>query len=107
MSKPVRFLVRSDTHNLTLTNDRSLPFRLSGPEADVVLQYGDLTENGSTEDLQNPIRMMRSIKAESRLIIAGNHDISLDREYRDLRAQSRWRNVKLKFEEQEETGVCK
>jgi len=71
----------SDTHNLALTTNTSLPFRLPAPEADVVLHCGDLTEDGRIEDLQKAIQMIGSIEAELRLVIAGNHELSLDRQF--------------------------
>ncbi|KAK8154942.1 hypothetical protein BKA80DRAFT_291822 [Phyllosticta citrichinensis] len=48
---------------------------------DVVLHCGDLTEDGSPSSLRRAIEMLGKIPAELKLAIAGNHDISLDREY--------------------------
>ncbi|QDS72171.1 hypothetical protein FKW77_004657 [Venturia effusa] len=79
-TKLVRFLVVSDTHNLRLRNDRSLPFRSPPPDVDVVLHCGDLTDYGTAEDLRYAVEMIGSIKAELRLVIAGNHDLGLDRD---------------------------
>jgi len=78
--KIVIFLVISDTHNLQLTNDQSLLFRPLGPEVDVVLHYRDLTFYGSLNTLNDAIEMIGSIKAELRLVIAGNYDMSLDKD---------------------------
>lgn len=79
-SKRVRFLVVSDTHDLRLTNDRSLPFQPAPPEVDVVLHCGELTDHGTPKALKDAVEMVRSIKAELRLVIAGNHDLGLDKE---------------------------
>ena len=65
----VRFLVMSDTHDLTLSNL---------PEADVLIHCGDITEQCSTEKLRDALKFLLSIKAELRLVIAGNHDVLLD-----------------------------
>lgn len=76
----VRFLIISDTLDLQLTNDRSLPFQPPPPDVDVVLHCGDLTDHGTPEDLKKAVEMIGSIKAELRLVIAGNHDLGLDKE---------------------------
>ncbi|KAI9688957.1 MAG: hypothetical protein M1822_000694 [Bathelium mastoideum] len=74
----VRFLILSDTHGLTLNNL---------PEADVVLHCGDLTEQCSVENLRSALRFLSSIKAELRLVLAGNHDVLLDAHCVDSHAQ--------------------
>ncbi|KAF2141138.1 uncharacterized protein K452DRAFT_351743 [Aplosporella prunicola CBS 121167] len=76
----VKFLVISDTHDLGLTDDTSSAFRLPTPSADVILHCGDLTNNGTHESLSKVLRMLGSMPAELKLVIAGNHDISLDPE---------------------------
>jgi hypothetical protein len=48
---------------------------------DVVLHSGDLTEDGSPASIASALQAMGKIKAELKLIIAGNHEISLDRQY--------------------------
>jgi hypothetical protein len=69
----VRFLVMSDTHSA------KLPSTL--PECDVLLHCGDLTEDGSPESIAGALRSLSNVKAELKLAIAGNHDISLDKTY--------------------------
>ena len=70
--KLVKFLILSDTHDAELQ---------SYPECDVVLHSGDLTEDGSPASISEAIQAMGKIKAELKLLIAGNHEISLDRDY--------------------------
>jgi hypothetical protein len=79
--KSVTFLILSDTHELELS--AAGPFRLGVPEEkiDVVLHCGDLTEDGSNEGFKKGLDMLSEIDAELKLLIVGNHEISLDREY--------------------------
>lgn len=72
-SRQVRFLILSDTHSA------ELPDKI--PPCDVVLHCGDLTEDGTPESISKAITSMGSIEAELKLVIAGNHEISLDNEY--------------------------
>ncbi|EUC43487.1 hypothetical protein COCMIDRAFT_100669 [Bipolaris oryzae ATCC 44560] len=70
---PVRFLILSDTHGANLPS--------SLPPCDVLFHCGDLTEDGTPESIFAAIRNLSKVKAKLRLVIAGNHDISLDKEY--------------------------
>ncbi|KAF2002635.1 Metallo-dependent phosphatase [Amniculicola lignicola CBS 123094] len=71
-TQPVRFLIISDTHGFELA---------SHPECDVVLHCGDMTEDGSPASISGALESLAKIKAELKLCIAGNHEISLDKEY--------------------------
>ncbi len=77
-----RFLIISDTHNLQFdeAND-SCHFRQPVPRADVVLHCGDLTQVGGLSMYKKALKMLGSIDAELKLVVAGNHDISLDGRY--------------------------
>ena len=72
-SANVRFLVLSDTHG----ND--LPSSL--PKCDILLHCGDITEDGSPESIEQALEALGTIDAEHKLVIAGNHEISMDKEY--------------------------
>jgi len=48
------------------------------PQVDVILHTGDLTNFGELEALRESVKMLGTIEAELKLVIAGNHDISLD-----------------------------
>lgn len=78
-----RFLIISDTHSSDpKQNDQSdAPFRLPLPKADVLLHCGDLTMIGLLDEYERTLDMLDSIDAELKLVIAGNHDISLDETY--------------------------
>ena len=72
INPPTRFLIMSDTHDLDIS---SLP---NLPRADVVLHCGDITENGDLEGYKQTIKALAALNTELKLVIAGNHDISLD-----------------------------
>lgn len=79
-----RFLVLSDTHNAGPAQNAastSSPFRPPLPKADVLLHCGDLTMVGLMNEYEKTLQMLVDIDAELKLVIAGNHDISLDDEY--------------------------
>tara|TARA_R110002003_G_scaffold73_4_gene6833 strand:+ start:30419 stop:31231 length:813 start_codon:yes stop_codon:yes gene_type:complete len=46
-----------------------------------VLHCGDITEDGSPRSIAEAVQALAKIKAELRLVIAGNHEISLDNKY--------------------------
>ena len=78
-----RFLVLSDTHNFEFENNEtaSAPFSLPLPKVDVVLHCGDLTHCGGTSSYKKALKMLGAIDAELKLVIAGNHDLELDKDY--------------------------
>lgn len=51
------------------------------PEADVVLHCGDLTLRSRLKEYEATFNWLRAIPAPLKLVIAGNHDSSLDAEY--------------------------
>lgn len=63
----------SDTHGMTL--DGRIP---DVPIADVCVHAGDLTEESKLEEFYSAITLLRSIDAPLKLVIAGNHDFTLD-----------------------------
>lgn len=78
-----RFLVISDTHNFQFgdAEKASGVFAHPPPKADVLLHCGDLSYVGGLASYAKSLRMLGSIDAELKLVIAGNHDKSLDQEY--------------------------
>ncbi|EXJ81706.1 hypothetical protein A1O1_07771 [Capronia coronata CBS 617.96] len=59
----------------------TLPFSHPLPRADVLLHCGDLTMNGSIEQHARALRLIKSVDADLKIVIPGNHDITLDRPY--------------------------
>lgn len=68
----ISFLVLSDTHNDAFPSTDSLP------AADVVIHCGDLTQIGGLSNYRQAIESLASCRAELKLVIPGNHDVSLD-----------------------------
>ncbi len=78
-----RLLILSDSHTTP-------PFPSSGPEivyrqplpdADILIHTGDLTLKGYREEYGETIDLLASHPAELKLVIAGNHDLTLDEAY--------------------------
>lgn len=67
-----RFLVISDTHG-----DDLIHKPITGTY-DVAIHCGDLTEESKLDEFRASLNMILSIQAPLKLIIAGNHDFSLD-----------------------------
>ncbi|KAK2880142.1 hypothetical protein FQN49_000521 [Arthroderma sp. PD_2] len=65
-----RLLILSDTH----ATDYTPPTQ----HADVALHCGDLTEQSLIDEYRATINMLKSINAPLKLVIAGNHDFTLD-----------------------------
>ncbi|KAH6638429.1 Ser/Thr protein phosphatase family protein [Boeremia exigua] len=65
----IRILAISDTHN-------EWPYSSEdpAPKVDVFIHCGDLTEYGGLPSFQRAIDSIKSIDAELKLVIAGNHD---------------------------------
>ncbi|KAL9599797.1 MAG: hypothetical protein Q9219_003583 [cf. Caloplaca sp. 3 TL-2023] len=78
-----RFLVLSDTHTAPLfaSSDIEHAYREPLPPADVLLHAGDLTNIGYINEYEAAIQMLASASAELKIVIAGNHDITLDEKY--------------------------
>ncbi|KAF2732019.1 Metallo-dependent phosphatase [Polyplosphaeria fusca] len=86
-----RFLVISDTHSAsTAQNDaseRDVGFRQPLPRADVLLHCGDLTMVGRMDEYEKTLDMLATTDARLKLVIAGNHDISLDEAFYKRKGQ--------------------
>lgn len=66
-----RFLICSDTHGMD-----SLPGFI--PYADVAIHCGDLTTQSQLHEYKASIRLLQAIDAPLKLVIAGNHDFTMD-----------------------------
>lgn len=66
-----RFVCVSDTHN-TFPNL---------PAGDVLIHAGDLTNQGSRSELQKTIEWLQSTDFEVKIVVAGNHDVTLDKSF--------------------------
>lgn len=77
-----RLLLISDTHNTSPHPPPSPhPYRHPLPEAHILIHSGDLTTIGSYQEHATTVATLKCHPAELKLIIAGNHDITLDEAY--------------------------
>nr|OQO17875.1 hypothetical protein B0A51_15694 [Rachicladosporium sp. CCFEE 5018] len=82
-----RIMIISDTHCASFTNDNlgaigTTAFALPlPPSIDLLIHCGDLTNEGDTREYHEALDMLAHIPAPVKLVIPGNHDLSLDREW--------------------------
>ena len=78
-----RFCILSDTHSQAplSESDTENAYRLPLPSADVLLHAGDLTIEGGINEYGGQLSMLKAADAGAKIVIAGNHDLSLDAEY--------------------------
>lgn len=100
-----RFLILSDTHtqNPHPSTYVAYAYREPLPHANVLLHAGDLTRKGGLDEYRSMIEVIKRHPAELKLVIAGNHDITLDKEY--YRSYCRYR--KQQWEDQEDLDVIR
>ena len=67
-----RMLILSDTHGLPLED------KLPKQPIDVAIHCGDLTEESKLDEFRVTLRNLQAIDAPLKLVIAGNHDFTLD-----------------------------
>ena len=75
----MRFVVISDTHSA----ETRYPGKLSLPEGDVLLHTGDFTQTGRLEQIAAFCEWFGAQPHPRKILIAGNHDLSLDSESYD------------------------
>ncbi|KAH7061462.1 ser/Thr protein phosphatase family protein-like protein [Macrophomina phaseolina] len=88
-----RILILADTHNAPLldlssvdathahAHRRTKPFRAPLPRSDVLLHCGDLTMLGHPHEYAGALAMLAAVDAPLKLVIAGNHDMTLDADF--------------------------
>ncbi|KAK4507155.1 hypothetical protein PRZ48_000889 [Zasmidium cellare] len=81
-----RVLIISDTHCAPLAEQDEgrqpfAPFKAPLPKADVLIHCGDLTMTGLEKEYHKTLDMLAQIDAPVKLVIPGNHDLSLDRDF--------------------------
>lgn len=72
MEIKTRFLIISDTHGGVFNIK-------DGLQADVAIHCGDLTEESKIDEFHRTIDLLRRLPAPLKLVISGNHDLTLDR----------------------------
>ncbi|OBS28100.1 hypothetical protein FPOA_02040 [Fusarium poae] len=71
MRRRTRIVCISDTHNC----------QVKLPKGDVLIHAGDLTNQGSHVELAKTVAWLEKQDFEAKIVIAGNHDITLDPEF--------------------------
>ena len=70
-TRRTRIVCISDTHNQTPKL----------PTGDILIHAGDLTNQGTYSELQKTVNWIQQLQFQVKIIIAGNHDITLDRSF--------------------------
>jgi Icc-related predicted phosphoesterase len=70
---PLKIVCISDSHNK----------QPELPPGDVLIHAGDLTENGSFDEVQTQLNWLSSQPHKHKILIAGNHDVLLDEVFLD------------------------
>jgi predicted phosphohydrolase len=86
----LRFVVMSDTHNRHGS--------LSVPEGDVLVHTGDFTNHGTLAEVADFARWFGSLPHPVKVIVPGNHDMIMDRQYYDA-YWADWSHVKESSDE--------
>ncbi|KAI0133554.1 Metallo-dependent phosphatase-like protein [Xylariales sp. AK1849] len=71
MAIKTRFFIVSDTHGEVFDVKEE-------QRADVVIHCGDLTEESKIDEFRTTINLLRQLPAPLKLVISGNHDLTLD-----------------------------
>ncbi|KAJ7100113.1 Metallo-dependent phosphatase-like protein [Mycena belliarum] len=79
-----RFVLLSDTHNATF----------DPPAGDVLIHTGDLTQRGTLAELKATVDWLCGLPHPIKIIIAGNHDLAVHREWYDENWQRKRHKVK-------------
>ncbi|KAK4157520.1 Metallo-dependent phosphatase-like protein [Chaetomidium leptoderma] len=70
-TRRTRIVCIGDTHNGTVKL----------PKGDVLIHAGDLTNQGSYSELSKAVQWLEKADFEAKIVIAGNHDITLDGDF--------------------------
>jgi hypothetical protein len=73
----VRLVCISDTHNASPGEGYTLP------RGDILIHAGDLTNNGQPSEIRKALAWLREADYEHKIVVGGNHDISLDAHFPD------------------------
>lgn len=82
-TRRTRFVCISDTHNCTVKL----------PKGDVLIHCGDLTNQGSFNELSKQVQWLEQADFECKIVVAGNHDLTLDNEFYKEYGSSRHGNI--------------
>jgi hypothetical protein len=80
-TKQVTLLILSDTHSFHHDFATLTTLATSYPPIDILLHCGDLTNVSAPSELSHALHFLSLIPATLKLVIAGNHDLTLDHTY--------------------------
>ena len=75
-TQKIRIVCISDTHNAAPGEGYTLP------KGDILIHAGDLTNNGQPSELNKAMKWLRGADYDAKIVVAGNHDLALDEQYR-------------------------
>ncbi|KAI5786959.1 Metallo-dependent phosphatase-like protein [Peziza echinospora] len=87
-SRIVRIVCTSDTHN-------DVPLEGSIPNGDIFVHAGDMTDYGSYDELKTAYDWISALPHPVKIVIAGNHDLTLDPFHSDTTRETHLRNLSL------------
>ncbi|KAI1352573.1 Metallo-dependent phosphatase-like protein [Xylaria sp. FL0043] len=82
-TRKTRFVCISDTHNCTVKL----------PKGDVLIHCGDLTNQGSYSELSKQVAWLEQADFECKIVVAGNHDLTLDTDFYNTYGSYRHNNI--------------
>ncbi|KAI1753217.1 Metallo-dependent phosphatase-like protein [Xylaria castorea] len=82
-TRRTRFVCVSDTHNCTVKL----------PKGDVLIHCGDLTNQGSYSELSKQVQWLEKADFECKIVVAGNHDLTLDTDFYNTYGSYRYNNM--------------
>ncbi|KAK1782658.1 Metallo-dependent phosphatase-like protein [Copromyces sp. CBS 386.78] len=95
---PTRLLLLSDTH-IRSRSKTPLPFPVPSIQADIVIHAGDITDSSTLPEFSLCLSYLRRLPAPLKLLIAGNHDFTLDQpaysQYLESNSRSRSNSAAL------------
>ncbi|PGH15345.1 hypothetical protein AJ79_02511 [Helicocarpus griseus UAMH5409] len=77
---PLKIICISDTHNT----------KPALPPGDILIHAGDLTENGSFDELQSQLDWLSAQPHRYKVVFAGNHDVLLDEKFLEKYPERRY-----------------
>lgn len=94
-SVKTRFCVISDTHNQSPGSESSLyAYRRPLPAVDVLFHAGDLKMTGQMKEYLEILDVLAAAEAKLKIVIAGNHDTTLDDDFYKEIGQTRFHRSK-------------
>ena len=90
-----RLCIISDTHTVIPfpNSDTSHIYRQPFPKSDVLLHCGDITNVGYLTEFEAIFNFLKQAPAELKLVIAGNHDITLHKDLYLETLKNKHRNI--------------